>query len=132
MSAPAIQLFLYGKWLFNIDQAQALLKEHPRDAKPTPVADWAAAYHLDRLTPDYDGARWCPVFGPDQSAFNAERALQTDLNKPVIIATLEFDGRPAVLLIDGVHRMYRAMTECRATLPAHTLTTAETARIRER
>ncbi|MFE7328047.1 hypothetical protein ACFU8W_24250 [Streptomyces sp. NPDC057565] len=132
MSVPDIQLFLYGKWPFNIDQAQALLKEHPRDAKPTPVADWAAHYHLDRLAPGYDGAPWCPVFGPDQSAFNAEHALQTDLNTPVIIATLEFASGPAILLIDGVHRMYRAMTEGRATLPAYTLTTAETTRIRER
>lgn len=132
MSAPDIQLFLYGKWLFNIDQAQALLKEHPRDVKPTSVADWAAHYQLDRLTPGYDGAPWCPVFGPDQSAFNAEHALQTDLNTPVIIATMEFDSGPAILLIDGVHRMYRAMTEGRATLPAYTLTTAETTRIRER
>ncbi|MFI6282882.1 hypothetical protein [Streptomyces sp. NPDC050988] len=131
-TAPAIQLFLYGKWLFNIDKAQTLLNNHPRDAEPTPVADWVAAYHLDRLTPDYDGAPWCPVFGPDQSAFNAEHALQSDLDKPVIIATMEFDGRPAILLIDGVHRMYRAMTEGRATLPAHTLTAAETATIRER
>ncbi|MFJ9580628.1 hypothetical protein ACIRQF_30095 [Streptomyces sp. NPDC101191] len=126
------QLFLYGKWLFNIDKAQILLKNHSRHAEPTRVADWVAAYHLDRLTPDYDGAPWCPVFGPDQSAFNAEYALQTELDKPVIIATLEFDGRPAILLIDGVHRMYRAMTEGRATLPAHTLTAAETATIRER
>lgn len=131
-AAPATQLFLYGKWLFNIDKAQTLLTEHPREAEPTPVADWSAHYHLHRLTPDYDGAHWCPVFGPDQSAFNAEHALQTDLDKPVIIATLEFDGRPAVLLIDGVHRMYRAMTEGRATLPAYTLTAAETATIRER
>ncbi|MFE0778065.1 hypothetical protein [Streptomyces sp. NPDC058861] len=132
MSAPATQKFLYGKWLFNIDQAQALLKEHPRDTEPTPVADWAAAYHLDRLTPGYDDEPWCPVFGPDQSAFNVEHALQADLNEPVIIATLEFDSGPAILLIDGVHRMYRAMTEGRTTLPAYTLTTKETARIRER
>jgi hypothetical protein len=132
VSARAIQLFLYGKWLFNIDQAQALLREHPRDAKPTTVADWVTHYHLHRLTPGYDGAPWCPVFGPDQSAFNAEHALQTDLDEPVIIATLEFDHGPAILLIDGIHRMYRAMTEGRATLPAYTLTTAETTRIRER
>ncbi|MGW3933872.1 hypothetical protein ACWECC_38335 [Streptomyces microflavus] len=132
MSASTIQLFLYGKWLFNIDQAQTLLKEHPRNAQPTPVADWATSYHLDRLTPGYDAARWCPVFGPDQSAFNAEHALQTDLNTPVIIATMEFDNGPAILLIDGVHRMYRAMTEGRATLPAYTLTVAETATIRGR
>ncbi|MFD6335331.1 hypothetical protein ACFWGI_37920 [Streptomyces niveus] len=133
MPVPDIQLFLYGKWLFNIDHAQALLKVHPRVAKPTPVADWAAHYHMDRLAPGYAGAAWCPVFGPDLSAFNADHALRTDLNNPVIIATMEFDGgRPAILLIDGVHRMYRAMTEGRATLPAYTLTTAETTRIRER
>ncbi|MFD8670746.1 hypothetical protein ACFV1U_35905 [Streptomyces microflavus] len=131
-SAPTIQLFLYGKWLFNIDQAQALLKEHPRDAQPTPVADWAAAYHLDRLTPGYDSAPWCPVFGPDQSAFSAEHALQADLDEPVIIATLVLDDSPAILLIDGVHRVYRAMTEGLAILPAYTLTTAETTRIRAR
>ncbi|MFF8597020.1 hypothetical protein ACF061_37550 [Streptomyces sp. NPDC015220] len=42
----------------------------------------------------------------------------------------EFAGRPAALLIDGVHRMYQAMVEGRATLPAHTLTVTETASIR--
>ncbi|MFE5406818.1 hypothetical protein ACFQ9Z_37115 [Streptomyces sp. NPDC056580] len=131
-TAPATQLFCYGAWLFNIDKAQTLLKKHPRDAEPTSVADWSAHYHLHQLTPDYDGAPWCPVFGPDHSAFNAEHALQTDLDKPVIIATMEFDGRPSILLIDGVHRMYRAMIEGRATLPAHILTAAETAAIRER
>jgi hypothetical protein len=131
-SAPAIQRFLYGKWVFNIDKAQTLLKEHPRDAEPTPAADWAAHYHLHRLAPDYDGTPWCPIFGPDQTHFNAEHALQTDLDEPVIIATLEFEGSPAILLIDGVHRMYRAMTEGRAALPAHTLTAAETTKIRER
>lgn len=131
-TAPPTQAFLYGAWVFNIDKAQALLKEHPRDPEPTPVADWAAHYHLHRLTPDYEGAPWCPIFGPDQTHFNAGHAMQTDLDKPVIIATMEFDRRPAVLLIDGVHRMYRAMTEGRATLPAHILTVAETERIRER
>ncbi|CAL9328600.1 hypothetical protein SUDANB105_00024 [Streptomyces sp. enrichment culture] len=84
----------------------------------------------DPVTTCRDGAPWCPIFGPDQSAFNADHALQTDLDKPVIIVTLEFD-RPAILLIDGVHRMYRAMIEGRETLPAHTLTAAETATIRE-
>ncbi|MFF8401725.1 hypothetical protein ACF06P_08840 [Streptomyces sp. NPDC015684] len=117
--------------MFNIDKAQSLLQQHPRNPEPTLVTDWADHYHLRHLTPDYDGTPWCPIFGPDQSHFNAEHAMQADLDKPVIIATMEFDGRPAVLLIDGIHRMYRAMVEGLATLPAHTLTVAETASIRE-
>ncbi|MFE0774347.1 hypothetical protein [Streptomyces sp. NPDC058861] len=57
--------------------------------------------------------------------------MGTDLDQPVIIALLEFDSGPAHLLIDGVHRMYRAMTEGLPTLPAYVLTIAETATIRE-
>ncbi|MEU1710298.1 hypothetical protein ABZ478_33895 [Streptomyces sp. NPDC005706] len=58
--------------------------------------------------------------------------MQTDLDKPVIIATMQFDGNPALLLIDGVHRMYRAMSEGVLTLPAYILTADETAKVRDR
>jgi hypothetical protein len=126
------QTFHYGTWIFNIDRAQNLLEEQPRAVVQTPVADWVAAYHLNLLKPDGEGAPWCPVFGPDQSHFNAGHAMQTDLDRPVIIATMQFDGNPAVLLIDGVHRMYRAMIEDRSTLPAHILTVAETTKVRDR
>lgn len=132
MTTPARQMFKYGCWLFDIDRAARLLKEHPRAVEQTPVADWSAAYHLSLLRPDYDGPSWCPIFGPDQSHFNAEHAMRTDLDQPVIIATLEFDSGPARLLIDGVHRMYRAAAEGRQTLPSHVLTVAETATIRVR
>ncbi|WP_167368112.1 hypothetical protein [Streptomyces agglomeratus] len=43
--------------------------------------------------------------------------MRTDLDQPLIIATLEFDSGPTRLLIDGVHRMYRATAEGRQTLP---------------
>ncbi|MFF8535955.1 hypothetical protein ACF07B_29050 [Streptomyces sp. NPDC015532] len=131
MTIPSRQMFKYGNWVFDIDRAMRLLEEHPRPTEQTSVTDWSAAYHLSLLRPDYDGPSWCPIFGPDQSHFSAEHAMRTDLEQPVIIATLEFDSGPARLLIDGVHRMYRAMTEGRPTLPAHVLTLAETATIRE-
>ncbi|MER5549903.1 hypothetical protein ABT072_47830 [Streptomyces sp. NPDC002589] len=131
MTAASRQMFRYGGWVFDVDRARRLLEEHPRAVEPTPVADWSDAYHLSLLRPDYDGPPWCPVFGPDQSHFNVDHAMRTDLSKPVTIATMDFDGAPALLLIDGVHRMYRAMTEGRPTLPAHVLTIAETATIRE-
>ncbi|OLO26001.1 hypothetical protein PZ61_0237110 [Streptomyces sp. MNU77] len=130
MTTPSLQLFKYGRWLFDIDGAMRLLEKRPRTAEQAPVDDWSAAYHLSLLRPDYDGPSWCPVFGPDQSHFSAEHAMGTDLSQPVIIATLEFDSGPARLLIDGVHRMYRAMVEGCPTLPAHVLTVAETATIR--
>ncbi|WP_317447646.1 hypothetical protein [Streptomyces collinus] len=132
LSASHPQTFHYGTWVFNIDRAQRLLDERPRAVVQTPVADWVTAYHLNLLTPDYDGEPWCPVFGPDQNHFNAEHAMQTDLDRPVIIATMQFDSNPALLLIDGVHRMYRAMSEGLSTLPAHVLTADETAKVRDR
>ncbi|MFF1678339.1 hypothetical protein ACFVYG_20155 [Streptomyces sp. NPDC058256] len=126
-----LQTFRYGTWVFDIDRAQIILEEQPRAVVPTPVADWVTAYHLNLLTPDDEGEPWCPVFGPDQSHFDAGHAMHTDLGKPVIIATMQFDGNPALLLIDGIHRMYRAMTEGRSTLPAHVLTVAETTEVRD-
>lgn len=130
MTNPSRQMFKYGGWVFDIDRAMRLLEENPRAVEQTSVADWSAAYHLSRLRPGYEGPSWCPIFGPDQSHFSVEHAMRTDLDQPVIIATLEFDSSPARLLVDGVHRMYRAMTEGRQTLPAHVLTVAETATIR--
>ncbi|RNG34391.1 hypothetical protein EEJ42_05480 [Streptomyces botrytidirepellens] len=120
----------YGKWVFNIDRAQNLLEEQPRAVVQTPVADWVARYHLHLLKPGSEGKTWYPIFGPDQSHFSAEHAMQTDLDEPVIIATMEFDGERALLLIDGLHRMYRAMIEDRSTLPAFILTVAETTEVR--
>ncbi|MFF9178668.1 hypothetical protein [Streptomyces sp. NPDC014793] len=58
--------------------------------------------------------------------------MQTDLDEPVIIATMQLDGNPALLLIDGVHRMYRAMSEGLSTLPAYILTVDETVKVRDR
>lgn len=130
MTTPSRQMFKYGGWLFDTDRAMRLLEERPRAVEQTSVADWSAAYHLSLLRPDYDGPSWCPVFGPDQSHFSVEHAMRTDLDEPVIIATLEFDSGPARLLIDGVHRMYRATVEGRPTLPAHVLSIAETSTIR--
>ncbi|MCX4681666.1 hypothetical protein OG413_41430 [Streptomyces sp. NBC_01433] len=127
-----VQTFRYGGWVFNIDSALTIVKQPHHTPLPTSVAAWADAYHLNQLGPDYQGASWCPVFGPDQSHFNVEHAMQTDLARPVIIATMEFDGAEAVLLIDGVHRIYRAMVENRPTLPAYLLSVTETKQIRER
>lgn len=126
------QTFRYGAWVFDIDKALDIIEATPRGSKLTSVADWVSAYHLDLLRPDHDGQPGRPIFGPDQSYFNVDHAMQTALGTPVIIGLMEFDGKPAQLLIDGTHRMYRAMMTGADTLPAYFLTVAETAQIRER
>lgn len=130
MTILPVQTFGYGSWVFDIGRARTILEEQPRGTVPTSVDVWAAAYHLSLLRPDYQGEPWCPVFGPDLSHFNVEQAMQADLDTPVILATMLFNGTPAVLLVDGVQRMYRAMNENRSTLPAQILSADETTLIR--
>lgn len=125
------QTFRYGNWVFNTDRALAIVQQPHHDTAPTHVADWAGAYRLNQFGPDYQGTSWCPVFGPDLSHFTVEHAMQTDLDIPVIIATMEFNGTKAVMLIDGVHRMYRAMVENRPTLPSYLLSVEETTQVRD-
>jgi hypothetical protein len=64
------------------------------------------------------------------SILNREYAMETDLTKPVLVATLEAGGEPTALFIDGVHRLYRAWREGVASLPAYVLTVAETQQIK--
>ena len=67
--------------------------------------------------------------GPD---FDPEYAMGTDLDEPVIIATITSPaGEPAgPLLIDGCHRLYKAARLGREHLPSFVLTAAETLAIR--
>jgi hypothetical protein len=49
----------------------------------------------------------------------------------VILATLRTRPGPAALLIDGIHRLYKASATGTAELPAYLLTQAETLAIRD-
>jgi hypothetical protein len=57
--------------------------------------------------------------------------MTTDLARPVILATLRTRPGPAALLIDGIHRLYKASATGTAELPACLLTQAETLAIRD-
>ena len=111
---PAQQWFVLRPWLFDVTAATGLLRRVPRPAQPLPVMAWARAYGLPG-----------PGFDPDY-------ALTTDLDDPVIIAsvTADGDGPPAPLLIDGCHRLYKAARLGREHLPSLVLTAAETLSIR--
>lgn len=120
------QWFQFGGWVFDIDRAQALLADKPREPRPLPVMPWVRQYGLDLL----DHPDTAPILGigPD---FDREYAMTTDLTKPLIVATLRTsDHGRSPLLIDGTHRLYRALREDIAELPAYVLDEAETRTIR--
>ncbi len=119
--------FQFGGWIFDVDRAQAILAEKPREPEPLPVLPWARLYGVDLL--DQPGSAPIIGLGPD---FDREYAMTTDLSKPLLIATLHLPGTGnSPLLIDGTHRLYRAYREGVPELSAHVLDVAETLAIRQ-
>ncbi|WP_117214749.1 hypothetical protein [Allorhizocola rhizosphaerae] len=122
------QWFYFGPWAFSIDEAQALIADHPREPASLNVAAWANAYGLTHI--DDPDPRTVSLIGPTRDSLDREYAMGTDLTKPVLVATLEADGELTPLFIDGVHRLYRAWREGVTHLPAYVLTVAETQQIK--
>ena len=120
------QWFQFGGWVFDIDRAQALVAEHPREPQPLPVMPWVRQYGLDLL----DHPETAPILGVGPG-FNRDYAMTTELSDPVIVATLRTsDHAHSPLLIDGTHRLYHAFREGLAELPAYVLDEHETQIIR--
>jgi hypothetical protein len=120
------QWFRFGGWIFDIDQAQALLADKPRELQPLLVMPWVRQYGLDLL----GEPNRVPILGigPD---FDREYAMTTDLTSPLIVATLHLPGSGnSSLLIDGTHRLYRAYREHVTELPAYVLDVNESLAIR--
>ena len=123
---PPAQWFRFGGWLFDVDQAQALLTERPREPQPLAVMPWVRQFGLDLL----DESNRVPILGigPD---FDREYAMTTDLTQPLIVATLHLPGSgDSALLIDGTHRLYRAYRERVQELPTYVLDVSESLAIR--
>lgn len=115
-----------GTWHFSIDKAQDILDRHPRAPRHLPVRPWVAAYGLSQADPGT-----VALLGPGPG-FNREYAMTTDITRPLIVATLRSGrGGDELLLIDGMHRLYRAWRENVDRLPACLLDFAETTQIRE-
>lgn len=120
------QWFQFGGWIFDVDHAQALLTERPRNPQPLPVMPWVRQYGLDLL----DHPDTAPILGVGPG-FDRDYAMGTDLTEPLIVATLRTsDHGHSPLLIDGTHRLYRAYREGLAELPAYVLNESETQAIR--
>jgi hypothetical protein len=123
---PPAQWFRFGGWIFDIDRAQAVLAQSPREPKPLAVMPWVRQYGLDLLG---EPSR-APILGlgPD---FDREYAMTTDLMSPLIVATLHLPGSGnSSLLIDGTHRLYHAYREDVTELLAYVLDVNESLAIR--
>ena len=122
------QWFVFKPWVYDVDAAIRLLRAVPRPPQPLPVMDWARAYGLIR-DPGSD-PHAVSLIGPGPG-FDPGYAMTTDLDDPVIIATLTTaDGEPDGPLLTGeCHRLYKAAVTG-AGLPAFVLTAAETLSIR--
>ncbi len=129
MSDHQQQWFHFGPWVFNIDSAHRLLADAPRDTHDLDVTTWATAYGLTHLdSPDRTAVN---LIGPAPGAVDRLYAMSTDLTAPVILGQLSVNGSPpTALLIDGVHRLYRAWRENVPRLPGYLLTADETLHIR--
>lgn len=121
---PPEQHFIFAAWAFDIRAAQLRLSAYPRATLQAEITGWARFACID----EHDSAVVPLICGPD---LDRAYAMTTNLDQPLIIATLQAEGRdPEPLLIDGWHRVYRAHTEHRTHLPAHVLTVAESLAIR--
>lgn len=115
------QWFRFGPWTFNVRRALQIA-ERPRRIGGLPVERWARLYGLS------EGS--VPIFDPYE--IDESYAAGIDLSRPVLVATMKNKhDMPFPLLIDGLHRLYRAHTEHVPQLPAYVLTPAETLAIRE-
>lgn len=119
------EYFFIGPWMFNIDQAKAIIAERPRESVPLNVEGWAQAYGLDVL----DDPHRVPLIGPGK-LLNRDYAMTADLSIPLIVGYLEIGEEEFALLIDGTHRLYRAYVENIPELPAYALTPDESRAIR--
>lgn len=118
------QHFIFAAWAFSINAAQLLLQSHPREQVQAEITGWAHAFGLH----EQPEGRFPLISGPD---LDREYAMSTNLDEPLIFATLQAAGQaPELLLIDGWHRVYRAHAEQRTHLAAYVLTVAESLAIR--
>ena len=124
MSDIPQQYFVFAAWAFDVDTAQARLQPHPRAQVQAEITGWAQAFGLH----EQPEGRFPLISGPD---LVREYAMTTNLDQPLIFATLQAAGQmPEQLLSGGWHRLYRAHAEQRTHLPAYVLDAEESLAIR--
>lgn len=120
-----VQRFQFGPWVFDVNKALAIIAESPREPRMLPVVPWARFFGLAN-DPEQNFSLFTPLPG-----FSRDYAMRTDLSDPLLVATLRnHEGKEFPLLIDGMHRLFRAYTDQVTELPAYVLDAQESLAIR--
>ncbi len=102
------EMFTFGHYRWNVSEAWKLVADG-RPASPVPTSQLATMLSL---------------LGVDE-----EHAKTVDLSRPLIIAMHPLEPQSGIV-IDGWHRIHRALSEDVKELPAYSLTRAESERVR--
>lgn len=109
-------------WRWDIVRARYMLHKYPRATGNLVVADAARAYDLMKpigqpeVLSDGTIRLHDSLMGIDAAFAMSDRI---DLQQPVILGLIELPGRaaPTPLLLDGLHRLYRAAQDALVHLP---------------
>lgn len=112
------QIFRFMIWQWCIDTAEELIQVDPTAAELVPEGDITRLGKFLPLNPDPPGI--VPLV---RVHVDVEYAMTVDLDKPVIAARLvsESGKDGGVIVIDGWHRVFRALWEGREHLPTYLL-----------
>ncbi|WP_181771266.1 hypothetical protein [Amycolatopsis pittospori] len=122
------QVFHFAAWRWCINRAQELLEVHESVATFHEHASLAGMEQFLTLKPAAEGR-----IKLIEVKVDIEYAMtKTDLSDPLIIAPLRSPSGEdfGLFPIDGWHRIYRALSEGRETLPAYLLNSAAEEAIR--
>ncbi|MFK0249259.1 hypothetical protein ACIQUM_31560 [Amycolatopsis azurea] len=127
-SHSGCQVFHFGAWRWCVTRALELLEVHESVATFHEHASLAGMDELLPLKPAPEG-----YLKLVEVKVDIEYAMtKTDLTKPIIVAlVIGLSGESlGPMVIDGWHRIYRALSEGRETLPAYLLNPAAAEAIR--
>lgn len=115
------QVRAMGPLRFDVDTALAILAKASREPVAVDVDSYAKFLGFK---PDTDEPGREPVLRP---VIDTAHAMRTELALPLILGSLRMpNGRVLTLVIDGMHRLYKANRLGIDILPAYVLTEAET------
>jgi len=103
--------FRFGIYSWDIDKAKEIIEKHPRKPIQTSVKNLMSTKMLVKI--------------------NEEYAQSVDLKEPVILGWVYLEGQWYHILIDGNHRLHKAIQLKRKKLPAYLLTKEENYQILE-
>jgi hypothetical protein len=121
--------FLVVQW--DIVKALYLLAKYKRPVDCLRVAEAARAYGLDIPVRTPGETRGEGSLDDDNTGCPVDRDFamseQIDRERPAILALVQLPGkaRPTPILIDGLHRLYRAAQDQREVIPCYALSPEE-------